>query len=389
LIKYTICVLLIIYVNVCLGQTDTIQFRPTMRFPMNFNSKLFLMQDLNDFLNLYTKGGSVAQPDLMTMPLTDELNDIKRSETLQNPTFFKAYLENVILLGDTSYFLQLSFLGVKDGTPILRASFNLIAKQNIDHFIFSSPLQKNIQNWKRENIENITYIFPDSIDKTKASAFASLDSFYNAKINVPGQQTVFIKADNFPDALHLIGVNYKSDYAGYAYNSLSDYSKNKRIVISGRMGKFPNYDPHDTWHEKLRTVMSDSVINRPVDEGCAYLFGGSWGFSWFQVLDSFKLYVNQHPDADWLTLYKDGDKFNTGIYQNGIANILNALLVQKIQQEKGFPAVMTLLSCGRREKGDANYFKALGKITGITENNFNKEIDKLLKPNRHVSKQTH
>ncbi len=379
MIKYTGCVLLIIYANVCLGQADTIQYGPTMRFPMNSVSKSFLIRDLNDFLNLYTKGGSVTQPDLMTMPLTDELNDIKRNETLQNPNFFKAYLENVILLGDTTCFLQLSFLGVKDGEPMLRASFNLIAKQHIDHFIFLSPLQKNIQNWKRVNIEYITYIFPDSIDETKASAFARLDSFYNAKINAPGQQTVFIKADNFPDALHLIGVNYKSDYAGYAYNSLADYSKNKRVVIAGRTGKFPNYDPHDTWHEKLRTVMSDSVINRPVDEGCAYLFGGSWGFSWSQVLDSFRLYVDQHPGADWLTLYKNDDKFNMGIYKNGIANILNALLVQRIQQEKGFPAVMTLLSCGRREKGDANYFKALDKITGITENNFNKEIDKLLK----------
>ena len=379
MIKYTSCVLLLMYMNVCLGQADTIQYGPRMRFPMNNATKSFLLRDLNEFLNLYTKGGSVAQPDLMTMPLTDELYDIERSESLQNPTFFKAFLENVILLGDSSCFLQLSFLGVKDGEPMLRASFNLIAKQNIDQFLFSSPLQKNTQNWKRETIENITYIFPDSIDKTKASAFSKLDSLYNTKINTPGQQTIFIKADNFPAALFLIGVNYKSDYAGYAYNSLSDYSKNKRIVISGRMGKFPNYDPHDTWHEKLRTVMNDSVINRPVDEGCAYLFGGSWGFSWLQVLDSFKLYVNQHPDADWLTLYKDGGKFNMGIYQNGIANILNALLVQKIQQEKGFPAVMTLLSCGRREKGDANYFKALGKITGITENNYNKEIDKLLK----------
>ena len=379
MIKYTSCVLLFIYVNVCFGQADTIQYGTAMRFPMNLASKILLMQDLNDFANLYTKGGSMAEPDLMTMPLTDELNDIKHSETLQNPTFFKAYLENVILLKDTSYFLQLSFLGVKEGAPMLRASFNLIAKQHLDHFIFSSPLQINIQNWKRESIEHITFIFPDSIDKTKAFAFARLDSFYNIKINVPDQQTVFIKAENFPDALHLIGVDYKSDYAGYAYNSLADYSKNKRVVISGRIGKFPNYDPHDTWHEKLRTVMNDSVINRPVDEGCAYLFGGSWGFSWFQVLDSFKLYVHQHPGADWLTLYKNNDKFSMGIYQNGIANILNALLVQKIQQEKGFPAVMDLLSCGRREKGDANYFKALARITGITENNFNKEINRLLK----------
>jgi hypothetical protein len=379
LIKYTLAVWLFLCTNICLGQADTIHYGPAIRFPMNAASKLFLIRDLTGFINMYSEGGSTAQPDLMTMPLTDELHDIKRSETFQNPNFFKACLENVILLDDTSYFLQLSFLGVKDSTLVLRAILSLIAKQKNDHFIFSSPLQSNIQSWKQEKMHDISFVFRDSIDKTKASAFARLDSFYNAKINRPGQQTIFIEADNFPDALHLIGVDFKSDYAGYAYNSLSDYSKNKRVVISGRTGKFPNYDPHDTWHEKLRTVMNDSVINRPVDEGCAYLFGGSWGFSWPQVLDSFKLYVHQHPGADWLALYKNGDKFNMGVYQNGIANILNALIVQKIQQEKGFPVVMTLLSCGKREKGDENYFKALAKITGITENNYNKEIDMLLK----------
>lgn len=336
------------------------------------------MRDLNNFLTIYTKGSNPEPPDLMTMPLTDELKDIRRSEIFHDSAFFRIYLENVVLLADTSYFIQFSFLGVKEGTPLLRAGIVLVGKQLMDHFIFSSPLKKYTQNWKRENIENILFIFPDTIDRAKAASFARLDSMYNSKINSPGQQTIFINADNFPDALHLVGVNFKSDYAGYAYNSLSDYSNNKRVVISGRPGIFPNYDPHDTWHEKLRTVMNDSVINRPVDEGCAYLFGGSWGFTWIQVLDSFKLYVSAHPNADWLTLYKNGSAFNMGKYQYAIANILNALLVQKIQREKGFPAVMRLLSCGRREKGDANYFKALREITGITESNFNQEIDKLL-----------
>jgi hypothetical protein len=345
---------------------------------MNLVTKSIMLRDLNTFLNVYTNG-SALQTDLMTMPLTDELSGIRSNVSLRDPFFYKAYLDNIVLLEDTSYLVQFSYLDSKDSLPSLQASFSLIAVQNNDHFIFSSPLLSNTRKWTKEKLENITFIFPDSLDRTKASEFAKLDSFYNTKINAPNQQTVFIKADNFPDALRLIGVNYKSDYAGYAYNSLSDYSNNKRVVISGRKGKFPNYDPHDTWHEKLRTVIADSVINRPVDEGCAYLFGGSWGFSWNQVLDSFKLYVRQHPDSDWLMLYKNGDKFNMGVYQNAIANILNALLIEKIQEEKGFSAVMTLLSCGRREKGDANYFKTLRTITGITEMTFNKEIRALLK----------
>jgi hypothetical protein len=362
----------------CSGQTDTMRYAPTYRFPMDNTTKSSFMRKLNEFLNLNYRGAA-SKTDLMTMPLTDELDGIQANLSLRDPFYYKAYLDNLVSLSDTSYLLQLSYLGAMDGLPSLRASFEFVVVRKNDDFIFSSPLQKNTRNWTREKICNVTFLTKNEMDQKKAQIFAQLDSFYNVKINAPDQQTVFIQADNFPDALQLVGVNYKSDYAGYAYNSLSDYSNNKRAVVSGRTGSFPSYDPHDTWHEKLRTVVADSVINRPVDEGCAYLFGGSWGYSWNQVLDSFRIYVHQHPNADWVSLYKNGDKFDMGIHPNAIANILNALLVEKIQKEKGFSAVMELLSCGRREKGDANYFMALQKITGITTATFSKEIYTLLK----------
>ena len=59
--------------------------------------------------------------------------------------------------------------------------------------------------------------------------------------------------------------------------------------------------------------------------------------------------------------------------------VLNALIVQKIEKEKGFPAVLELLGCGKREKGDENYFKALEKITGITKANFNTSMSEFIK----------
>jgi hypothetical protein len=314
----------------------------------------------------------------MTMPLTDELNGIQTNLNLRDSLFYKPCLDNLILLSDTTYLIQFSYRGINNGLPALRAGFEMLAKQNNDHFNFFSPLDTRTKSWKRKTIDNITFVYQNDIDSTKAHQFTKLDLFFNAKLNTPEQHTMFIQADNLPQALYLAGVNFKSDYAGISYNSLSDYSDNKRLVISGRSGSFPNYDPHDSWHEKLRTVMPDSVINRPVDEGCAYLFGGSWGYPWNQVLDSFMVYVHQNPHADWVSLYKNGDKFNMGNYQNAIAYILNALLVEKIQQEKGFPPVMKLLSCGNREKGDANYFVALQKITGITPLTFNKEINIIL-----------
>ena len=61
------------------------------------------------------------------------------------------------------------------------------------------------------------------------------------------------------------------------------------------------------------------------------------------------------------------------------AYVINALLVQKIEKEQGFAAVMELLSCGKYEKGNENYFKALEKITGINKANFNAEVWKLVR----------
>ncbi len=375
--QYLVFILFLFFVKSGHTQSDTLVYSPDFRFPMNPETKSLFIRDLNHFLSVSTSG-DLVKTDLLTMPLTDELNGIRMNRSLKDSLFFKPYLGNLIFLSDTSYLIQLSYIGVNNGITMLRASFELLARRYHDHFIFNSPLESNIKNWKRETIGKTTFVFQNNIDHVKARQFAKLDSLYNAKINEPDQRTLFIQADHFQQALYLAGVTFKSDYAGYPYNSLSDYADKRRVVISGRAGSFPGFDPHDSWHEKLRTVMPDSVINRPVDEGCAYLFGGSWGYSWPQVLDSFMIYVHQNPDADWISLYKNGDKFSMGVYQNPIAYILNALLAESIQQEKEFASVMTLLRCGKQEKGDDNYFTALQKITGITAIKFNDEINRLI-----------
>ena len=58
--------------------------------------------------------------------------------------------------------------------------------------------------------------------------------------------------------------------------------------------------------------------------------------------------------------------------------LINALLAQKMEKEKGFPAVMEFLSCGKYEAGNDNYFQALDKITGINRSNFNANVEKLV-----------
>ena len=129
-------------------------------------------------------------------------------------------------------------------------------------------------------------------------------------------------------------------------------------------------------------MLSPDIINRPVDEGCAYLYGGSWGLSWKEILEKFKAYAAARENADWLALYNESANFDEKAAHPLRADFaINALLVQKIEKEKGFAAIMELLSCGKKEADNANYFKALEKITGISKSDFSSTVVKLIKEN--------
>jgi hypothetical protein len=129
-------------------------------------------------------------------------------------------------------------------------------------------------------------------------------------------------------------------------------------------------------------VMPVDSINRPVDEGCAYLYGGSWGKTWPEVLALFKKYAADHLHADWMSQYMD----DTNFYLDGqktfkVSYVINALIVQKIERERGFAPVKELLACGKREPGDSNYFKVLDKVSGISTANFNQVVSELIRTN--------
>ena len=91
-------------------------------------------------------------------------------------------------------------------------------------------------------------------------------------------------------------------------------------------------------------------------------------------------YAANNPNADWFKLYTpETTKFEDDERPMYIAYALNALIVQKLEKEKGFEPVKELLGCGKRETGDENYFRALETVTGITKANFNVAMAELLK----------
>ncbi|MGZ3999336.1 MAG: hypothetical protein ACXVIY_01845, partial [Mucilaginibacter sp.] len=326
--------------------------------------------------NEYVLNGTLPE----TSALLDEMKAVEQSNRFNDKNFYKCHLTNFVKLEGNNYLIQFSYIGIDNtGTPLLRASFRLMGRNVDGKFYFYSPLKQNTLSWKSRRSMNIVFHYKDTLVRKDAEAYLKTVTYYDKKLGIGYSPVDYYYCDNFPEAQQLLGLDYKSDYNGIKADILSGRAINMSVVLSGYNFYNQRFDPHDLWHDRLRIVLNSDTINRPVDEGCAYLYGGSWGFTWHEVLYRFKQFAADHPDADWLSLYTGTKNYVDGDKGLKVPYVLNALIVRKIEKEKGFAPVMQLLSCGKRQSGDENYFRALEKITGITKASFNAEMWKLIK----------
>ncbi|XZF12732.1 hypothetical protein ACTHGU_13170 [Chitinophagaceae bacterium MMS25-I14] len=355
-----------------------------IRMPKDSIAAKQLVSSLNKFMAL--KDGPNEQNSyitktayLETATLVDEMKDIERNEKLKDSSFYKLYLQNAVRLDSISFLVQLAAIGVKNNVPVLRAGFELIAYKEGDHYSFASPLQRNTALWKTKIINGCTFHYKHDASAVIAAGYEKNAAFFDKKLLVKDRRTEMYLCDDFPEALAALGVCYKADYNGYVHNLLLSRNAQKTLFVRGA-DPAESFDPHDEWHERLHNILPASMVNKPVDEGCAYLYGGSWGLSWQDILSQFKTKVASNPSADWLTLYESFHNFADSSKQPLMTGyVINALIVQKIEKEKGSAAVLELLRCGKYEKGNENYFKTLEKLTGINRANFNEKVWALVK----------
>ena len=380
--------LLISHLSTSNGQTTSFTVSPAITLPKDITTQGPLLAALNAFLSQKDKPPKqntyILKAHLLeTSALLDEMKHVEENNDLKKPNFYRCYLTNVVPLNETDYLIQCSYLGINETTPVLRDSFTMLGAKDENQFHFSSPLRQNSLSWKTEVLGNTTFHFKGSFNSVNAKTYLNKIAEYDKKLRAPNQPTDFYCCDTFHEVLQLIGVDYKSDYNGYSHNTLSAFENDTNLVIDGTVtSDFANFDPHDLWHDRLHKVLSPDIINRPVDEGCAYLYGGSWGLSWKEILQKFKAYAAANEKPDWLALYNESRNFDEKATHPLRADFaINALLVQKIEREKGFSAVMEMLSCGKKETDNANYFKALEKITGISKTSFSSSIVRLIKEN--------
>jgi len=371
--------------NLVQAQTEKIILGPNVKLPTDSIISKQLLKALNTFMSEKDKPNeeiSLILPEqkVGTFILIDEMKDIEKSGKYQDDLFYKPYLMNIVKISDNQYYLQLAYIGSDNNFPILRANFELIAHKTDDFFLFSSPLVYNTKHWKTINKEKDILHYEHIINESKVQEYIALKTLFDKKLKQENKITELYCCDNILQLLRLIGVTYKSDYNGQVYNVFTSIFNEKQLIMLGNENEaFNNFDLHDLWHDRLSLVISRKKVNRPIDEGYAYLYGGSWGVTWQDVLKEFRQKINYNKETNWLNFKETqegyvgnkGDKFV-------VDYIINAIILQKIENEKGFAGVWEFLNCGPYEKGNENYFIALEALTSINKSNYNNMVLNLL-----------
>jgi hypothetical protein len=367
-----------------LAQTHNIKINGNIRMPKDTLVVTQLVTSLNQFLIAKEQPNDenniiVHSENVVTYLLLDEMKGIEKSKELKDDFFYKPYLVNCVKLNDDEYYLQISYIGINNQIPILRASFEIIAHKREDTFLFSSPFLKNTKNWKVETIQNTIFHYQTTINKSKIKEYIKLTSFFDKKLKIENKTISFYCCENIIALQKLIGVQYKLDYNGRAESIWSATDKDNKIIVLGNdNATFSHFDPHDLWHDRLSLVVSRNEVNKPVDEGCAYIYGGSWGLSWQEIFKAFKEEVANNRKTNWKAVKETRLNFKTNGFNNSADYIVNALLVKKIEKEKGFEGVWELLNVGPFEAGNEKYYTTLEKLTGITKQNYNEKIWELI-----------
>ena len=366
------------------AQNNPMRINPGIIMPKDSIESKLLILTLNDFLAAAQKPNEenklvLKTEKLESFILLDEINGIEKSGKLKDEYFHKPYLTNIVPLKNNKYLITVSYIGVNEGTAILRASFEFIGHKTGNSFTFSSPLLRNTQNWKIEKAGNNIFHYQNTINKEKVKEFNKLSTLFDAKLKVTNKVTDYYCNDNIIGLQKLLGVDYKSDYNGTAETvSSSTLCARKIVVLGNNNATFNEFDPHDLFHDRLSLVISRSKVNKAVDEGCAYLYGGSWGLSWKEIFKAFKEQIASNTNTNWKEIKETRVSFKTGNYPNSADYIVNALLVKKIEKEKGFAGVWELLNVGPFEKGNEKYYETLEKLIGIAKANYNDKIWELV-----------
>ena len=232
-------------------------------------------------------------------------------------------------------------------------------------------------------LDNNQTFYYDNGNKSLCEQYIKHTKRFDEMLGNPQQKEMIFFSRDSEDLSHLLrltGILYHIDYNGLTWRMTNNNSEEGVIkLFTSKMSNIERLDPHDTFHSCCSKGIPYGQQNRRMVCGSAYVYAGSWHISWVDIQKMFKERMDYDKNTDWLTLYFSNYNFGKSEEEHLlVTQFINALVVQKVEKERGFTLVKELLASGNMFKERDHFFKVLETITGINESNFNKKVGKLI-----------
>lgn len=368
-LKTIITISIIVALNsVAFAQSDKLHIVPQIKLPYDSLTKaglistinLFLEEKENDFI------GSITLESNHYEKFKDFFGAFKGIENSNQygGNFYKCHLKNIVLQPDSSYKVDLSYYGIIENSQVIdRITFSLIARNVDGRFKLYCPFETNTKNWKSKKIENITFYFKDTLNEDVAKDFEHFNRFLSEKLKLETLKFDFYNCQDIQEVYQLLGIKYDLRING---DKQSGWFNSANTIFTAGTNK--DQYKHDLTHRYFWLKYGDDR-NWTAEEGYNIYITDFWGESPEQIFRYLKEYIKNNPDK---SLYNAFVKHNEYLKRPiPLKFPLSALLMRKLEREKGFDKILEIVETGKTDDG---YFKLLEKYIGLTADNFDEII---------------
>ncbi|MBD8081465.1 hypothetical protein [Chryseobacterium caseinilyticum] len=262
------------------------------------------------------------------------------------------------------------------------AKIEIILQEINSKYLVSSTIKNNLTHWKLKSIENYSFYSGKEVDEKNLRDFIAKNNKLSFNLKEQKIPTKVYCVDDIFNAYGLLGIDYKRDNSPNNFFlgvELARDNNQSTMIVATEKGMLEDFSFGTLWKARITEKYPIKNLYVPVLEGYSYINDGDPFYKWEQLWIQFKSTYSDSQKTDWLSLYGTKENFSLPSTPKYTENVLNALLIKKIEKEKGFSSVLELLNCGKFDsENQDNYFKTLEKVSGITKANFNENIDKLI-----------
>ncbi len=227
-------------------------------------------------------------------------------------------------------------------------------------FKLCNILPFNTTNWRKEKIDSISFIFPQS-HKFNRGLAERLNNFVDSLTaiwKIPIKPIEYYFADDFDVVAKSLGLDYRMGEGNQIKPKGFTDIKNS-IVYAGGSNE---WYPHEFVHIYINPLFPNS--NEYFLEGYATLMGGSGGKSFEWHIKNVNNYLKMHSEMDALN-YTGLDNFIGPEY------IIGALLCKLALDKGGIDFLKRLMGYGKKEE---DLYKAIKDIFNVNKDDVNNFI---------------